>query len=320
MSKSLSIIDFEGLVPQDAKLDYYGKKAAVILPNKIAIFLIDSEGNSKKISELSGHDGPVLHCSWAHPQFGSIIATAGVDGKVIIHRENHNNWEKVFTLSDHKQTVTSLSFNNHINTKNSLELIVGYADGKIFLINYTDSWSVQSELAHSLGVNSITWLNQRDSNNNSIATAFITTGNDNLIKLWEIQLTNQGEKIIEKETLEKAHSSAVLGVDVFYSEDSSKPDNLVSFDADDEVFFWRINSKNKDKGTIVEKAEPVKFANEQKPISITHIAWSRCGEYLAVSTLDSLYMYKNIDKEWVIYSGMNNEGGMVNYYEDNNSN
>jgi len=41
-----------------------------------------TDGTLKKITELTGHDGPILNLTWAHPQFGTLIATSGM-GKII---------------------------------------------------------------------------------------------------------------------------------------------------------------------------------------------------------------------------------------------
>jgi WD40 repeat protein len=44
------------------------------------------------------HDGPIHGLSWAHPSFGSILASCSFDGKVFIWKENEGpqkGWGKV---------------------------------------------------------------------------------------------------------------------------------------------------------------------------------------------------------------------------------
>lgn len=44
------------------------------------------------------HDGPIHGLSWAHPSFGSILASCSFDGKVFIWKENEGpqkGWSKV---------------------------------------------------------------------------------------------------------------------------------------------------------------------------------------------------------------------------------
>ena len=50
---------------------------------------------------LEGHEGPVYQVSWAHPTFGSILASCGQDGRVIVWKEkddSKDNWESVYEL------------------------------------------------------------------------------------------------------------------------------------------------------------------------------------------------------------------------------
>lgn len=46
----------------------------------------------------ASHDGPIHGLSWAHPSFGSILASCSFDGKVFIWKENEGpqkGWSKV---------------------------------------------------------------------------------------------------------------------------------------------------------------------------------------------------------------------------------
>jgi len=196
---------------------------------------------------------------------------------------------------------------------------VSYADGKIYFINcISDQWNVQSENAHTFGVTSISWLQSNNENN----SAFLTSGNDCLIKYWEISRLQNKEQIQEKEILEKVHSTNITCMEVYSAEDSSvlKQDHLVSVDSIDEINFWKINSDENNKNLFsIKRIENVRFANDQKPNGITHVTWSKCGIYLSISTIDSIYLYKNENDEWVMYSSMNNEGVMQNYYEEENN-
>lgn len=176
MSSTLGQLEFEGSLPQDVKYDYYGKKAAIVLTGKVVIYNFDTEGNSKKVAELSGHEGPILCCSWAHPQFGSIIATGGFDGKVIIHKENNKVWEKLYTFSDLKFTLNCLSFNNKPNKKSYLQLICGYADGSINLITYNgNDWQNSIEKANLFGVTCLSWISAKHLSSKALS-GFFTGG------------------------------------------------------------------------------------------------------------------------------------------------
>jgi WD40 repeat protein len=88
----------------DAQLDYYGRRLATCSSDRtIKIFEISGE-NRTPVADLRGHEGPVWQISWAHPKFGTLLASCSFDHKVIIWREGPDNqWSQVRT-TDVNQT------------------------------------------------------------------------------------------------------------------------------------------------------------------------------------------------------------------------
>lgn len=80
-------------------MDYYAKRLATCSSDK-TIKIFDVSGESQvQTSVLTGHEGPVWQVAWAHPKFGSIIASCGYDRKVIIWKEredSRNNWYPIY--------------------------------------------------------------------------------------------------------------------------------------------------------------------------------------------------------------------------------
>jgi protein transport protein SEC13 len=76
----------------DVQLDFYGKRLATCSSDRtVKLFEVDEgSGSHTLLDTLRGHDGPVWSVSWGHPKFGSILASASYDGKVIIWREVAN--------------------------------------------------------------------------------------------------------------------------------------------------------------------------------------------------------------------------------------
>ena len=112
----------------DAQLDYYGRRLATASSDRsIRIFDVEADdsyrlADSLQASVLSlsrscellclettsltslhppyarSHDGPVHALAWAHPSFGSILASCSFDGKVLIWKENdapNKGWSNV---------------------------------------------------------------------------------------------------------------------------------------------------------------------------------------------------------------------------------
>lgn len=98
MSTTISSIDthHEDMI-HDAQLDYYGKRLATCSSDRtIKIFEISGEGNQTQVAELKGHEGPVWQVAWAHPKFGTILASCSYDRRIIIWKEvSPNNWKNL---------------------------------------------------------------------------------------------------------------------------------------------------------------------------------------------------------------------------------
>lgn len=49
-----------------------------------------------EVAQLTGHDGPVWQVTWAHPKFGSLLASCSLDHKVIVWKETQDTqWVQV---------------------------------------------------------------------------------------------------------------------------------------------------------------------------------------------------------------------------------
>lgn len=80
----------------DAQLDYYGRRLATCSSDKtIKIFEIVGEQHTH-IADLKGHEGPVWQVCWAHPKYGSLLASCSFDHRIIVWKETQDNqWQQV---------------------------------------------------------------------------------------------------------------------------------------------------------------------------------------------------------------------------------
>jgi protein transport protein SEC13 len=83
----------------DAQLDYYGKRLATCSSDR-TVKVFDLSGDQKTlIADLRGHEGPIWQVSWAHPRYGSLLASASFDHRVIIWKEGPDGqWLQVGLL------------------------------------------------------------------------------------------------------------------------------------------------------------------------------------------------------------------------------
>lgn len=80
----------------DAQLDYYGKRLATCSSDR-TVKVFDLSGEQRTlIADLRGHEGPIWQVSWAHPRYGSLLASASFDHRVIIWKEGSDGqWVQV---------------------------------------------------------------------------------------------------------------------------------------------------------------------------------------------------------------------------------
>ncbi len=74
--------------------------------------------NGHELATLTSHEGPVWQVAWAHPKFGTLLASCSYDGAVIIHKQHDsgqaaNSWSKIYEHKRHKSSVNSISWAPH---------------------------------------------------------------------------------------------------------------------------------------------------------------------------------------------------------------
>jgi protein transport protein SEC13 len=80
----------------DAQLDYYGRRLATCSSDKmVKVFEVVGEHHTH-LADLRGHEGPVWQVAWAHPKYGSLLASCSFDHRIIVWKEsNDNQWQQV---------------------------------------------------------------------------------------------------------------------------------------------------------------------------------------------------------------------------------
>jgi len=165
-------------IVHDISFDWYGNRVATCSSDrKVKIFYKISSSKWKKIYEFTAHDAEVRKVKWAHPDFGSIIATCSYDKSVIIWeepklnmmlvdgilypKENENNsWIYKTKLLDSKESIEDIKFApKHLG----LMLATASAEGILRIyespdIMNTASWRmIHEENVCFYGINSISW-------------------------------------------------------------------------------------------------------------------------------------------------------------------
>lgn len=268
----------------DAVLDYYGKRLATASSDKtIKIFDIDGQEH-RLVETLVGHDGPVWQVAWAHPKFGSILASCSYDGKALIWKEHPESqqWLIIAEHKIHQASVNSVSWAPH---ELGAVLLATSSDGKVSVVDFKEDGTTShvSFNAHAIGVNSASWAPV----NATKERRFVTCGSDNLAKIWKWDTTSN--TYIEEARLE-GHTDWVR--DVSWSPSVLIKSYIATASQDRTVLIWSQDAS----GKWVKQP----LTEEKFPDVCWRASWSLSGNILAVSGGDNKITLwrENLQGKW----------------------
>lgn len=109
-------------------------------------------------SRICSHEGPVWQVAWSHPQFGSLLASCGYDGRVCIYKETtRGHWCTIYVYDGHASSVNSIAW---APAAFGLALACGSSDGKVSVLSYcadTQQWNAIVTTDAPMGVNAVSW-------------------------------------------------------------------------------------------------------------------------------------------------------------------
>jgi len=133
----------------DVSFDFYGRRMATCGGEHVVkIWDLDENGEWEEQAKISEHKGSVWKATWAHPEFGQVLATCSFDRTVKIHEERmlgtKAQWTMVAPLNDSLKSVCDIEFApKHLG----LKLATCSEDGHVRIYEAMDvmnlgSWSL----------------------------------------------------------------------------------------------------------------------------------------------------------------------------------
>mmetsp|Transcript_63360 Transcript_63360/g.163007 ORF Transcript_63360/g.163007 Transcript_63360/m.163007 type:complete len:341 (-) Transcript_63360:82-1104(-) len=267
-------------VIHDVQLDYYGKRVAMAGADGTVHIWDVTDGQQRPIGLIKGHEGPVWNVAWAHPKFGSLLATCGYDMKVIVWKEVNGQWHQAYEDASHAASVNSIKF---APWEHGCRLACASSDGNVSVLTYSPNdcqWRRAVFQAHAPGVQTLDWMPVVHRDNTQPAMRLATGGCDNSVFVWKCESEMWTQ---ETPPLPAAHTDWVRAV-------AWRPDGssiLASGSWDKTVGLWKQEMEGQPWRSIC------KLTVDGK---VEGISWSVTGSILAVSFGDGeTSWYKETD-------------------------
>lgn len=265
------------------------------------IKVFDVSGDSQTlVANLTGHDGPVWMCGWAHPKFGVLLASCGFDNKVIVWREAENQpgaFSQVYAspASLHEASVNALAWAPH---EHGLALACASSDGSVSVLTHRPdgSWeAAKIPNAHSIGCTGVSWspapppgsLVAGGAAGVPAVKRLVTSGCDNLAKIWRL---DDASGAWREEHALRAHGDWVR--DACWSVNMGLPMNTVATCGQDGlVFIWTQDEPGGAwRNTLLHDFK----------VPVWRLSWSVMGNVLAVSDANNLVTVwkESVDGQW----------------------
>lgn len=242
---------------------------------------------------LAGHDGPVWQVAWAHPSFGTILASASYDGKVFIWKHeggaqpsygSAGGWTRIKEHTLHTASVNALAWAPH---ELGATLACASTDGRVSVLTFNEdgSWSVDLVTAHRSGCHAVSWMPSaaRDGAPDAPLTrCFATAGCDNVVKIWAF--SDEQNRYVEVDQLAE-HKDWVR--DVAFAPSLGLPRTyLATASHDRRVLIWTQDTPDGPWTSTPLLPDTKPQERELFPDTVWRVSWSISGNILAVSCGD----------------------------------
>jgi len=145
-------------IVHDVSFDFYGRRMATCSSDHtVKIWDLDESGEWICTADWKTHSGSICKVTWAHPEFGQVIATCSFDRTALVFEEQvgfvntadnpdrASQWIQIASLVDSSNSVTDIKFSpKHLG----LLLAMCYKDGVVRIYEAPDVmnlsyWSIQ---------------------------------------------------------------------------------------------------------------------------------------------------------------------------------
>ena len=277
----------------DAKFDYYGKRLATCSADGTIKVFLHSDNQKAQLASMLNHQGAALSISWSHPIFGSLLASSGFEGKILIWQEaSPNTWTVIYECTQHEAPVNCISWSPW---ELGLILLAACFDGHISLIHKREDWVAVKFFAHEVGVCSVSWGPVMSMT--QATKRFVSGGADHKVKVW----TEVENRFVPEEL--EMHSAAVRSVD-WRPIINANREILVSCSEEGNVLIWL-----KAAGCGFWRG----FEAVRVKVPIWKVSWNITGNVIAASCGDNVtrLIKETAEGTWEVFMQINEAGKVL---------
>ncbi|KAK4536295.1 hypothetical protein CDCA_CDCA08G2320 [Cyanidium caldarium] len=330
----------------DAQFDFYGRHLATCASDGyVKVFALgDASGRAAGATQLVSElvvstTGPVWQVAWAHPKFGTLLATCGWDGRAVLWAAAGSdaqptarlNFQVVYEYTAHQPaSVNAVAFAPH---EYGLAFACASSDGRVSVCRRNEadgSWQSQfladpaTEVAHVLGATTVSWApSVRPGGLVSWEQAtpppmrLATGGCDNLVRIWVHDTASnawrvEGDGATPGSGTLYGHTDWVRSVAWCQGMGLPTGSLLASAGQDKRVIVWRQDALpspgERGGGGVWKHRELPRFK-----APCWGVSWSATGMLLAVSCGDqTVTLWKEgADGEWQLVGNVTEAGAQV---------
>ncbi|XP_027290243.1 nucleoporin SEH1-like [Cricetulus griseus] len=295
----------------DVSFDFHGRRMATCSSDhSIKVWDKSESGDWQCTATWKSHNGSVWHVTWAHPEFGQVLASCSFDRTAAVWEEvvgesnkklrGQSHWVKRTTLLDSRTSVTDVKFApKHMG----LMLVTCSADGIVRIYEAPDvmnlnQWFLEHEISCKLSCSCISW-------NTSVSRAhspMIAVGsNDNSPKaMAKVQIFEYNENIRKYAEAETLITATDPVHDIAFAPNLGRSFHILAIATKDVRIFTlkpvRKELTSSGGPTKFEIHMVARFANHNS--QVWRVSWNITGTVLASSGDDScvrLWKANNMD-------------------------
>lgn len=319
VARSISA-DHKDLI-HDVAFDFYGRRMATCSSDhSVQVWDINDKGEWHCTASWKTHSGSVWRVTWAHPEFGQVLASCSYDRMAAIWEEvagsttpcqkRQGHWTKRATLVDSRTSVTDVKFSPRFL---GLKLATCSADGNVRIYEAPDltdltTWEIQDQIMTKMSCSCLSW------NPSRLNPATIAVGSDDANPSAGGKVQIYEHKVNERKWVRSNMLMSITEAvhDIAYAPNLGRSYDVLAI-ATKDVVIMRFDKKDPSMIGSATSTRNTPVQLDHQGAQVWQISWNITGTILAASSDDGvvrLWKANYLDK-WKCIQVLKGDGSSV---------